>query len=92
MKGVFKQSEVTLYKGKGCASCNGVGYKGRVSLVEIIEVSPALKTLIGTRPSATAVRELSKSEGGQTLFEDGIDKSRQGVTTLSEVLRVASPT
>jgi len=90
MKGVFTEEMVTLYKGAGCASCNGTGYKGRVSIVEMIEVSPSIKSLIGTHPSAGAVRAAAKKEGARSLFEDGIDKARQGVTTVEEVLRVAS--
>jgi type IV pilus assembly protein PilB len=90
--GYFTEPEITLYKSDGCESCNGSGYKGRISIVEVIEGTPALKTLIGTRPSSQAIRALAKSEGSHSLFDDGIDKARQGITTLSEIFRVASPT
>jgi type IV pilus assembly protein PilB len=89
--GFFKEASITLYKGNGCPSCNNLGYKGRMSIVETIEVSMKLKALIGTRPSAEAVRALAKEEGNHSLFDDGLDKARQGSTTIEEVIRVASP-
>jgi type IV pilus assembly protein PilB len=91
LEGYFTEKEITLYKSKGCASCNGSGYKGRISIVEMIEGSVALKTLIGTSPSASAIRALTRAEGSSSLFEDGLDKARQGITTLEEVFRVATP-
>ena len=92
LKGYFSEKIVTLYKGEGCASCNETGYKGRITIIEIIEMSPALKNLIGTHPSSSQIRDLARSEGGRGLFEDGIDKAMQGLTTIEEVRRIASIT
>ncbi len=91
LEGVFTEDAVTLYTGEGCAACNGSGYKGRISIIEIIEMSPALKALIGSNPSADQVRAVAKGEGARSLFQDGMDKALQGATTVEEVLRVASP-
>ncbi len=91
-KQFFTGKETTLYKAKGCAACNHEGYEGRTSLVEMIEVNTAIKDLINTRPSAGQVRDLAKANGAITLFEDGIEKVKIGVTTIEEVLRVAAPT
>ncbi len=88
-KKYFPEAKVTLYRAKGCATCNGSGYKGRVSIVEMIEATPELKELIGKRPSAGAIEELSTKQGNKTLFEDGLEKARAGITTIEEVVRVA---
>lgn len=90
-KNYFTNTEVTLYKGKGCSACNESGYKGRTSIVEMIEVNRALKDLIIKRPSAEEVWDLAKSGGTQSLFEDGIEKVKMGITTLEEIIRVAAP-
>lgn len=80
-----------VYAGKGCAVCTGTGYNGRTAIFEIIEVTPAMQELILKSPSTQEVAALARKEGSKTMFEDGIIKVRTGVTTLSEVLRVAEP-
>ncbi|MFA5047429.1 MAG: ATPase, T2SS/T4P/T4SS family [Patescibacteria group bacterium] len=87
----FKGSSVTLYQGKGCPVCNGSGYHGRTAIFELISVTPELQDLILHRPSTKEIWDLAKKQGSHTLFEDGIDKVKTGLTTLEEVLRVASP-
>ena len=87
----FDGTEVTLYKGRGCASCNNTGYRGRTSIIEIIKVTRSIKELISKNPSSEEVWDLAKKEGSESLFEDGIEKVKLGVTTLEEVIRVASP-
>lgn len=84
--------DLTMYKGKGCSACNYSGYKGRIGIFEFIEVSPALQELILQNPSARQIRELAAKENGRTLFDDGIEKVKTGLTTLEELLRVAMPT
>lgn len=90
-KDYFGMNDLTLYRGKGCAACSGTGYKGRTSIVEMIAVTPAIKDLTNTRPSAAQIWEAARATGTRSLFEDGIDKVKTGVTTLEEVLRVAQP-
>ncbi|MBC7766673.1 type II/IV secretion system protein [Arenimonas sp.] len=90
-KGYFTDKEITLYKGKGCGACNNTGYKGRTCLVEMIEVGSQLKELISSRPSAAEVWKVAKENGARSMFEDGIDKVKIGVSTLEEVFRVAAP-
>lgn len=90
-KGYFTEKEITLYKGKGCAACNNSGYKGRTCLVEMIELDAQLKELINSRPSAAEVWKVAKANGAKSMFEDGIDKAKTGITTLEEVFRVAAP-
>lgn len=78
----------SLYTGKGCDACGGSGYAGRSALFEMITVTPKMSELITKSPSALEIAELAHKEGMMSMFEDGLDKARAGVTTLSEVARV----
>lgn len=82
------QGTVKLFKGEGCGICNGTGFKGRSSIAEAMEVSDEVKKLILKNASPKEIEETSKKEGMVTMFEDGIEKVLQGVTTLEEILRV----
>lgn len=81
----------TLYAGKGCNTCNGTGYSGRTALFEFIEVTPKMQELIITNPSTSQVEALARKEGSKPMFEDGVEKAKQGLTTLAEVARVVEP-
>lgn len=85
----FADESVTLYRGKGCASCGQTGYKGRTAIFECIRVTPAVQDLIVRRPSAREIWRLAQTEGAISLFEDGIQKVKNGVTTVEELLRIA---
>ncbi|NTU69945.1 type II/IV secretion system protein, partial [bacterium] len=87
----FKESKITIYKGKGCDVCNHTGYRGRVAIYEFIKVTPEIEELIMHNPSSEAIWKESKKRGGQSMFEDGIAKVKEGITTVEEVLRVSSP-
>jgi type IV pilus assembly protein PilB len=90
-KDYFSEKEVTLYKGKGCETCSHSGYKGRKAIFEFIEITSEMEELILTNPSTQQIWNLARKQGSQTLFEDGIEKVKNGVTTLEEVLRITSP-
>lgn len=79
----------TLYQGKGCETCSGTGYKGRTSLFELIAFTPELKQVILKRPSAQEIWGTARAQGAVSLFEDGLEKVKEGQTTLEELLRVA---
>lgn len=81
----------SLYKGKGCSACGGSGFRGRTSIFEMIEVGPDMEALILTRPSSQAIWEKARGAGAISLFEDGMEKVKNGVTTLTELVRVAMP-
>lgn len=87
----FKENEVLLYQGKGCAICNNTGFKDRLAIFEFIRISPEMQNLIAQNPSGKQIWELAASEGAISLFEDGIEKVKQGITTLDELLRVCNP-
>lgn len=87
----FEGKSVTLYGGKGCEVCGYTGYKGRTAIFEFIQITPEMQNLIIRSPSTQDIWRLAHKEGAKTLFEDGIDKVKMGVTTLEELLRVAEP-
>jgi len=87
----FNDGTTTLYEGKGCESCGHTGFHGRTAIFEFIEVTPSLKELITKKPSSQDIWKQARSEGAKSLFEDGIMKVKNGVTTLDELLRVAEP-
>lgn len=87
----LSKDNLTLYKGKGCESCNHTGYKGRTAIFEIIQVTPELRELILENPSSQEISSKARKQGSKTLFEDGLDKVKKGITTIDELLRVAPP-
>lgn len=91
MRKAFTGPKVTLYKGKGCEVCHHSGYRGRIAITEFITVTPEMESLILGKPSTQEIWKLAREQGSHSLFDDGIAKSQAGLTTLEEVLRVASP-
>lgn len=90
LSGYFKPSD-NVYAGKGCNVCNRSGYQGRSALFEIIEVTPELQTLMLHAPSTQEIEALARKQGSIAMFDDGIDKVKQGITTIDEILRVVTP-
>ena len=80
----------TLYRGAGCSRCKGRGYYGRAAILEVLPVSEAIRRLIIKRASAAVIKNQAISEGMKSLRMSGIDKAKEGVTTLEEILRVTS--
>lgn len=78
-----------IYKGKGCQSCNGSGYRGRMGIFEILEVDDEMKKIIiNPTFSLENIRKNLRAKGFKTMFEDGLYKAQLGKTTVDEVLRV----
>jgi len=78
---------VPIYKGEGCKTCNGTGYKGRVGLYEVMEITEEVQELILVGASAREIRKKAIEEGMLSLRQSGLIKIKSGVTTLDEVLR-----
>jgi type IV pilus assembly protein PilB len=76
-----------LYKGRGCGVCNGTGYKGRVGLYEVMEISDGIRDLIMVGATSVEIRKKALEEGMLTLRMSGLEKIKQGITTIEEVLR-----
>jgi type IV pilus assembly protein PilB len=86
----FKPEDIgsfKLFKGRGCAVCNGTGYKGRVGLYEVMEISDGVRDLIMVGATAVELKRKALEEGMLTLRLSGLEKIRQGITTIEEVLR-----
>jgi type IV pilus assembly protein PilB len=81
------QKGITFYKPVGCDVCNKRGYKGRVGLYEVLEMSETLKDMILTGASAIEIREQGQKEGMITLRRSGCRKVLDGVTTIEEIIR-----
>jgi type IV pilus assembly protein PilB len=78
---------VVPMKGKGCDRCNGTGYKGRVGLYEVMEITEELRELVLVGASALELRRKAIEEGMITLRGSGLQKVKEGVTTVEEVVR-----
>ncbi len=89
MLGIEYRAEWSLYRGRGCESCNRTGFKGRVPLHELLLPSEGMKQLIRTRSRTTEMLTLAMKEGMVTLVQDGICKVLQGFTTYRQVKAVA---
>lgn len=87
----FDEKKITLYQSKGCERCNNTGYIGRLAIFEIIEMTDKLQNLILKNPSTNEIWEMARSEGARSLYEDGIEKVKSGLTTLEELNRIAAP-
>jgi len=87
----FEGKSITLYEGKKCESCGHTGYKGRTAIFEFIQITPEMQNLMLRSPSTKEIWALARKEGSKTLFEDGIEKVKSGITTIEELLRVAEP-
>ena len=75
---------------KGCEKCAQLGVKGRLAIHEMLEINDEVRELISRQGSEQAIRSAAKRAGMRTLFEDGVAKAAQGLTTLDELLRVVS--
>ena len=80
---------LTLFRGRGCDTCNQTGYRGRVPIHELMVVSDSMKALIQGRARTGELLTLAKSDGMRTLVQDGIEKVLQGLTTYKQVRAVA---
>jgi len=74
-------------KGAGCETCSGTGYRGRAGLYEVMALTPELRRMILRGDSAADLKDRAVAEGMLTLRMDGLEKIKQGVTTLEEVVK-----
>jgi type IV pilus assembly protein PilB len=79
--------KLKTYKGQGCSTCNNTGYKGRIGLYEVMEINDEIRELILIGASALELRKKAIEDGMITLRESGLQKIRDGLTTLEEVVR-----
>jgi type IV pilus assembly protein PilB len=77
---------VQLYEGRGCPTCKGTGYKGRLGVFEVMENSQTIADAIASKVNEGHLRKIALKEGMLTLRQDGLLKVQQGMTTLAQVL------
>jgi type II secretory ATPase GspE/PulE/Tfp pilus assembly ATPase PilB-like protein len=78
-----------FYKGEGCDACNGLGYRGRIGIFEVMEINDEMRKMINSEDfSLEDLQNIARKQGMVTMFEDGLKKIESGLTTVEEVFRV----
>jgi type IV pilus assembly protein PilB len=77
-----------LYRPLGCTSCGNTGYRGRMAIHEVMPVTEEIERMVAEHASAEAMAQVAREQGMVTLRQDGMEKVRQGLTSIQEVLRV----
>ncbi|MFW5444087.1 MAG: type II secretion system ATPase GspE [Methylococcaceae bacterium] len=81
---------IHLYKAVGCSACGDIGYKGRQAIIEFLPMSEKIRKLIMKHEEAAAIQQQAIDDGMLTIYDDGLLKALEGITTLEEVLRVTT--
>jgi len=84
----LKVKKDLIFRAKGCEQCRYTGYKGRTAIYELIPVDDDVRTLITSRASAQEIKDLAEKKGYLSLWDSGIRKVEEGITSIEEVLRV----
>jgi type IV pilus assembly protein PilB len=79
---------IRTYKGKGCPVCHETGYRGRLGIFEVLQVTRSIETLITKKASSDVIAQQAIAEGMTTMMDDGLAKVQQGITTIEEVVKV----
>lgn len=79
---------IQLFQGKGCKICHNTGYKGRLGVFEVLEVTKNIRALISEKVDADVISQAAVKEGMKTMLDDALDKVKKGYTTIEEVIRV----
>lgn len=79
---------VLYYRSNGCNQCNNTGYKGRVGIYEVLEITPKISSLIVQKATRNELEQAALENEMTTLLEDGLIKAKSGVTSIEEILRV----
>jgi type IV pilus assembly protein PilB len=83
-------SGVQLYRGRGCERCKNSGYAGRMAIIEAMTITDQIRKLIIARANTRELGKVAISQGMRTLRMVGLDRSREGVSTLEQVLLITS--
>ncbi len=80
----------TLYRSTGCDHCRGAGYRGRVGVFEVVRITSRMSSLIQTKSPLPELRAAAREEGMKLLLDSGLDKVRDGIASLEDVLTIAT--
>jgi type IV pilus assembly protein PilB len=81
-------ASISCYKGNGCEVCSGTGYRGRIAIYEVMTLSPDLRDMVLRGGSALEIKREAIQNGMRTLRMSGLEKLKEGITTIEEVMRV----
>lgn len=84
-----KSKNIKFYAGKGCEKCLNTGYQGRTGIYELLEITSEIRKLVLNKSDSENIKNQARKQGMKTLFEDGLEKAKQGITTIEEILRVS---
>ncbi|MBI4052002.1 MAG: hypothetical protein HY400_05810 [Elusimicrobia bacterium] len=85
-----KGGKIHLARGKGCDNCAKTGYRGRIAVHEVLELTDTIRELVNTRAPSGKIKEAARKNGMMTLRESAISKVLAGVTTIEEMIRVTA--
>ena len=88
VKGTKNFEKLLFYRGKGCKQCNNEGYKSRLGIYEVMDVTKEIAEAITHKAPREEIQTLARKQGMVTMVEDGFLKAKSGITTIEEVLRV----
>ena len=80
----------TVHEPGGCERCGGTGYRGRIGVFELLEMTPNIRALVAEHADSTSIDTCAVAAGMTTMVEDGTEKCRAGVTSAAEILRVTT--
>jgi type II secretory ATPase GspE/PulE/Tfp pilus assembly ATPase PilB-like protein len=81
------KTSIRAYEGKGCEVCHQTGFTGRVGIFEVLVINDAIRQAIVKRENASVIRDIAVKQGMATMLDDGIQKVKEGLTTIDEVMR-----
>jgi type II secretory ATPase GspE/PulE/Tfp pilus assembly ATPase PilB-like protein len=81
-------ADTVIYSGRGCEKCADTGFYGRIGIFELLVMDDDIQKLIMKSADSNRIREMAREHGMRTLMEDGVEKIKNGITTIGEVLRV----
>lgn len=84
----LESTPTRLYRGKGCPKCQGIGYRSRAGIGELLVADESIAEYVLERPTTAQLHEMAVSNGMIPLVEDGLEKARRGITTIEELFRV----
>jgi general secretion pathway protein E len=88
LRPLMNGAEAILYDAVGCENCNGTGYRGQMAVIEVLTLSDEIRRLILNHAEVREIQRMAMEEGMRTMYQDGLLKILDGLTTVEEVLRV----
>jgi type II secretory ATPase GspE/PulE/Tfp pilus assembly ATPase PilB-like protein len=86
----FRKIGKKFYKGEGCEKCRGTGYRGRIGIHELLEMSDGIKNTVLENSDSASIKKQGLKEKMITLRRDGVNKILHGLTTAEEILTITS--